>query len=376
MPAEKPQQRGGIREGAASFALSEPGMQCYHSRMSNPLSDEFIFSFVSACHDAGLTKEAAAELLQREAIKAAAPSAAFREGYAAVYPAPVLHECDFVEKAAFGKAVGRVIGGVGGALGGVKDVAVAAGGAAKRGISRLAGKPQPMPNGTMRESIIAAHPKSSVAAGVGLTAGGSYLAHRLGASDAGLPGAPTLSPGGYNRDEESKSYDAELEQKSRGIADLDKRLNQSNLRRKELADAVARGDRNSHMAAQELRELDRERERAGATRKKFLSQLDGAGAATEEKLKSLEKRRATLENSRTSWTGIPRRLWYSMDGDGLTAQQKIDQELDRTQSGIGAATTDKRIMDKQRSRVVNGYVQTPPQRTSAQIQKDFFPTYD
>lgn len=344
--------------------------------MPNPLSDEFIFSFVSACHDAGLTKEAAAELLQREVIKAAAPSEAFLEGYEAVYPAPVLHTCDFVEKAAFGKAVGRAIGGLGSVAGGIKDLAWEAGRAGKRGLVRLAGKPQLMPDGTMRESIIAAHPKSSVAAGVGLAGALSYGAHRLGAPDAGLPGAPSWSPGGYNRNEEDASYEAELERKSRGIADLDKKLNQSNLRRKELADAVARGDRNSHVAAQELRALDREREGALKEQKRRLKQLEYSGAATEEKLRSLERRRATLENSRKSWTGIPRRLWYSMDGDGLTAQEKIDQELDRTQAEIGAGTTDLRIMDKQRQRTVHGYVKTPPRRTSAQVQKDFFPTYD
>lgn len=346
--------------------------------MHPSLSSEFVFAFVSSCYDAGLTKEAAAELLQFESIRLHDNhNPGFLEGYVAVAGAPALHAVDFEKSAGPLARLGRIAKGVGSlageGLGLVGDAVKSVG----RAGTRFIGPARPRTAGGPKiPSFVQRHPVSSFIGGTATAGGLSYGLHQLAKDESGggVPSVPYLPPGGYDPTEAAKSYDTQLDAHSRGIADVNKRFNQSNDRRKVLADAVARGDAGSQMAAAELAALDRERSTAEGQRTRFIGDLDRTGAATEKKLQQLQQRRNKLESAKTSWSGLPRRMWYNFNGNGMDADTEINNEIERAQSGIAGATTNARLINDQRRRATNGYVGTSARRDNKQIQRDFFPT--
>lgn len=306
--------------------------------------------------DMGLSKEATAELLQRRsAVHAAEQSPAFAEGYflmkqAMPLSAEIRVRPGYLEKQAFGKAVGSIFSGLGRAAGGVGGLF----GAAGKGLIDAAVK----------------YPHTSKALAGGLAAGGlGWGASRYFDNSRSSPGAPYLSGGGdYNPETEKKQYEDLLDSYSGGIADANKAIADSADRRKVLQQAVNANSPNSPKALAELNKLNAGVRTAEATKARHLEALNERGGIVSSRLESVQKRQNQLRERQKSpfWRGLHRITFRDPDKsyqDALADLQPYAAELSR----------DNQLINDQRSRMpyYKGVRYNEP--SAAQMQRDFFP---
>lgn len=326
--------------------------------MREPLSREFIVSFVETCMDMGLSKEATAEMLQRRsAIHAAEQSPAFAEGYLkAQEQIPISDRIrvrpGYVEKRAFGaaaKLIGRSIGGIASGVGGL-------GMAAGRGLVNTAVN----------------NPRAAKAlAGTALLGGGGFALGQMNRDKYSSPGVPYLPPGGYNPEEEKKRYKTDLNQYTEGIARNNKIIDGAANRRKVLQQSVDANSPDSAKALAELRQLDAEVKAAEKQNAAHRAQLDSQGSTAASRLQSIQERQQTLRDRSKSpfWRGLHWMTFRNPD-------KAYAQALDELQPAAARLSYENQLMNDQRGRMDYGYKGIQyNEPSSSQMQREFFPTY-
>lgn len=306
--------------------------------------------------DMGLTKEATAELLQRRsAIHAAEQSPSFAEGYFLMKKAmPISSEIrvrpGYIEKQAFGKAIGSIFSGLGGIARGVGGLPIAAG----KGLFNAAAK----------------NPRSARAIAGGLTAGGlGWGASRYFDNSRVSPGSPYFpGGGGYNPETEKKQYEDLLDSYSGGIAEANKTISGSSQRRKVLQQAVDSNSPNSAQALAELNKLNAEVSAAQALKDRHLEALNARGGAVSSRLESVQKRQQQLRERQKSpfWRGLHRITFRDPDKsyqDALNELQPYAAELSR----------DNQLINDQRKRIPYYMGVRYNEPSAAQMQREFFP---
>lgn len=333
--------------------------------MRDPMSPEFVFAFVETCMHEGLSKEAAAELLQRQSvIHASEQSPAFAEGYAQVADMapgrllPMLRD-GYLSKEASGGLI----------RGGLKMMFKGLGGSLANTGTRAAR------GGNVAKGFIKRNPLSSAAAAAGTGGAAVYGLARVGPTDDSVP---YLSPGGYDASETQAAYDKKLDQYSRGIGDLNQRYDNGVARMSKLEEAVARNDGNSGLAMQELQKLRRDNKAITKTRDAQLKKLDRSAETSDSRLNDIKEQQATLENAKTSWNPlrVAQRAWYGVTG--RNADDVYDGRIAALQGQAGNASTNLQLANDTRARLNSGYTGTNgPAKVidHAGLQDKFFPTY-
>jgi hypothetical protein len=316
------------------------------------MSRQFIESFVETCMDMGLSKEATAELLQhRSVIHAAEQSPAFAEGYLNnATPAVVRVRPGYVEKKAFGaaaKLIGSSLGGIARGAGGLL-------GAAGKGLYRTA----------------VSNPRTAKALAGGAAAGGlgygasNYLNNRDRA-----PGVPYMAPGGYNPIEEKTEYDNDLKRYSRGIAEANKTIDGAKNRRRVLEQAVNSNSPNSAQAAADLRALESSVSAAQKLKDSHEQRLKAQGAVTSGRLTNIQQRQQQLRERSQSpfWRGLHRITFRDPD-------KSYAEALDELQPAAAELSRQNQLISDQRKRMPYYLGATGNVPSSAQMQREFFPT--
>lgn len=307
--------------------------------------------------DMGLSKEATAELLQRRsAVHAAEQSPEFAEGYYLMKKAmPTSTEIrvrpGYLEKQAFGKALGNIFSGLGNIARGVGGVPVAA--------------------GKVLFDAAVKNPRTAKVLGGGLAAGGlGWGASRYFDNSRISPGSPYLPGGGdYNPETEKKQYETLLDSYSGGIADANKAITDSADRRKVLQQAVDSNSPNSAQALAELRKLNAGVSAAEDVKATHLAALNERGAVVSSRLEAVQKRQKQLRERQNSpfWRGLHRLTFRDPDKsyqDAITKLQPHAAELSR----------DNQLINDQRDRMpyYKGFRYNQP--SAAQMQREFFPS--
>lgn len=322
--------------------------------MSEPLSQPFVTAFLTACFDAGLTKEAAASLLQKESEdRACRGRPHFAEGY--------YRELGKRASAAMEKRANPF-----GAL-------MRGGGRLLRGVGRVI-KNNPRAAGLGAAGLGTA----------GLGAWGGIQAHnyltrdqRLGLDDPFF-GAGSHIPGDY--DEHLKELTGRYEP---AIFASNRAYEQSADRLKELEAAVASGKAGGG-AYRDLAALRRSHAGLAARRDAHLDGLQGIRSDREALLPALDERAAELESQRTSIWGLPKR-WaaggFGWGPWGVADPAKADAYFDerigrihdrmaRTQADIDLADARSNLLESMATR--RDPAQPP---TGQQMQETFFPSF-
>ena len=180
------------------------------------------------------------------------------------------------------------------------------------------------------------------------------------APDSALVIEPFPDTSRYDAVVSSKYYESQLENNSKQIAKLNERYNQSNLRRKELENAITRGDQNSAAAKAELHSMDIDREQSKS---------------------EIDTLRVSLNNELEYYSSI----LTNVDRDNTELESKLSQskisrsEYETDSMSLQVVKSDAvfrvRLCTDLLRRIVNGYVGSAKLRSHEQIQKDFFPTY-
>lgn len=304
------------------------------------MSSDFVMSFVATCLREGLTKEATAELLQRQSVvEACRRSPSFAEGYekvAALVPGrlrPIFRE-EFLEKDA-----------------GLGDIARSGARAAGQWFSR--------------------HPKTT--AGLGLGAGAAGTAGVLGfLNRPRIPETPYL-PGTFNATQSAQNFETSLDEHSRGIAELNKNIQQSDTRRRVLEDAVATHAPGSAHARAELLKLDAQRNASTAQRDGYLKHLQSNGDHNQKLLDGIIAKQRSLEDAKTSLWRAPQRLFYRLTGRDPSAV--YDSRITSMESDASRLATNAKLIAEQKRRLGNGYIGMAERAPSPeQQQARFFST--
>ena len=318
------------------------------------MSIQYVESFVETCMDMGLSKEATAELLQRRsAIHAAEQSPAFAEGYHAMkaeLPHGIIRvRPGYVEKSAssFGQ-IARGLGGVAKGIGGLF-------GSAGKGVFNAAAR----------------NPRAAKAIGGGLAAGGiGYGINQYFNDRYAAPGVPTIPGNGmYDPEQEKDEYKNEINRLSSGIADTNRAMTDSTDRRKVLQQAVDRNSPQSAAALKELNMLNAQVNDASSVRQKHLEQLNAQGGTTASRLSAITSRQNTLRERQQSpfWRGLQRLTFRDPDksyGKALADLQAPAAELSRQ----------NQLINDQRERLPYWKGKVYNQPSSAQMQREFFPS--
>jgi hypothetical protein len=305
--------------------------------------------------DMGLSKEATAELLQRRsAVHAAEQSPGFAEGYYLMKQAmpagsEIRVRSGYLEKQAFGRAIGSIFSGLGRTVGGVGGLF----GAAGKGLINAAVK----------------NPRTAKALGGGIAAGGlGWGASRYFDDSRGSPGVPYLPGGGYNPETEKKQYDDLLDSYSSGIAEANKAISDSADRRKVLQQAVDSNSPNSAQALAELSKYNAQVSAAEETKARHLKALNERGSVVSSRLESVQNRQKQLRERQKSpfWRGLHRLTFRDPDKsyqDALNELQPYAAELSR----------DNQLISDQRKRMpyYKGFRYNQP--SAVQMQREFFP---
>ena len=346
------------------------------------MSSEFIIAFVSTCEAEGLSKEATAELLQRQSvIHECEQSPAFAAGFekiALMVPGelrPLAREGYFEKQAGPNARL---------AWQGIKSLGQAAGGAVSgaaratgRGLDKLVGTgPSSARTGRTTPSWAGRNPTGAALGGIGVGGAGVGVGmHMLGGGTGSPAGAPYMPPGGFNPDEAAASYDTQLDQHSRGLAEHNKKFFGDRKRQEVLQQAVDSNSPNSAQALAELSRIKRDQAAVSADRANHIARFDSVGGQSASKLKEIEEQQAAMERAKTSWTRAPQRAWLWMTG--RDPNQYFDDKRVALEGGASAAQTAQRLSEDQLRRLENGYIggQTKS-KTPAQMQQEFFPKYD
>jgi len=337
--------------------------------------------FLTAAFNDGLSKEAAAELLMHCSVQRfAAPG--YAEGFYTNGVRPVVHQSDF-EKSAAGN-LGKIWGGIrqigSGLLGGAKSV----GSGAIKATNIAVGAPRTVTTATgaanVVPSLISRYPRTGLALGAGATGVGALGLSQMGNSG---PTAPYASPilgadGMYDGEGAQKRMDALSDKYSAGVFQLNKDLNAGgNKRMAELEAAVASGGPDSHMAAAELAKLRATRGAAAKTKMQYAKDLEQAGASADSTIARLAAEREALRAAREGRGigGFFRRAFHNMNGDGVSANDMFDRQLADVQRRLGDVNAQRTLTSDQQRRLANGITAPVNIPTQAELQRNFFPTY-
>ena len=334
--------------------------------------------FVAKAMEDGLSKEATAELLMHASVQRGNPD--YAAGFYAHGTRPVLTADDFEKSAAFGKNLGNVGKGLWGATKGVggmlKDLVTGAGSGARKFI----GPAQQVRGGAPVQPWVARNPRTAFALGAGGAAGTVALGHRL-LSDpsAGSPFVPTLAgDGSYDAAGAKARQEGLSEATSKGVFDLNKQLNNGVARQEDLEKAVLSGGPESHLALGELQKMKADRSSAGNIKMRHARELDAAGNRLRDMISIQDRQRQSLQDARDGRGGVGgfmRRLWYNMNGDGLSADDELDAKLLRLQGQRSNLSSAYGLVRDQQMRLGSGSTAAVRVPSPAQVQRDFFPTY-
>lgn len=347
------------------------------------MSREFIIAFISTCEAEGLSKEATAELLQRQSVlHECEQSPAFADGFtkvAARVPGqlrPLARAGYFEKRAAMPNArlAWQSLKGLAQAGGGAVSGAARATG---RGLDKLVGPgASSARTGRATPSWVGRNPTAGALGG--MVVGGSGIAvgaHLLGAGQGSRPLTPYMPPGGFDPAESAGSYDKMLDQHSRGLAEHNKKFFGDRKRMEVLQQAVDSNAPNSAQALAELDRIKRDQASVSADRDRHISSLNNVGGQSAEKLKQIQEQQDAAEKAKTSWTRAPQRAWLRMTG--RNPNQYFDEKRHALEGEASAAQTSQRLSADQLRRLENGYIGgTTKSKTPAQMQQEFFPTYD
>ena len=349
--------------------------------MQSTMTPEFVMSFVRTCAEAGLTKEAAAELLQYQSvISQAEASPAFGEGFAKVASEvpgglrPMYRE-GYMEKAALAAALRQLGAHSGAAMRALGTVGAEAGKAIGRGALKVVGAQQGkfgVPGGG--PNWIRRNPMWATGLGVGGTAAGALglNAMRDPRHNFDVPYLPSSS---YNPEESSRLYNSELDARSQGVADLNKRIDDSAQRVSVLENAVKEHGPQSQMAQAELNKLTKERDDARKAREKYISTLGDRSKQTGSMVHELEQKKRDIEARNTDWLHMPQRAWYRLTG--RDPREEYNKKLTEVEGPLSQATNADKLTRDLIRRSLEGYrgVRAEPAYTDAQMHARFFPRY-
>lgn len=350
--------------------------------MSRSLSQPFVTSFLETCFEAGLAKEAAAELLQSESVRQelrARPS--FAEGYLSLstrFPGglrPVLDEEQVLEKYA-SKGLAR-------AAKGLWDVAAGLGGAAK-GVVTGTGKVVNKTLGPNPDSLLKKHPFAVNLASVAGTGLGTYGMMRLMDRDNRLAGSgdhdPFIGTSGASREAYEKSYQDRLKGYETGLFETNQAVDsiggRINTLTRDINDNRAGGD-----AYQELQDLQRRKNKLTENKQRHEKQLVDTSAYNEKLIGDIAKRTAELEKDKASWVAAPGRWATQLAGgnlfDGNISQNAINKRIAALRDNSVSAATKKRLADDRLSILRKNITGNTPSPTPLPNKtEEFLPAYD
>lgn len=338
------------------------------------MSQEFALAFLSSCFDAGLSKEAAAELLQKESVdQELYDRPAFAEGYLAVAAGvpgqmmPLRAGYEGLEKLA-SKAKGLKL-----ALEGIRNVfrgtgqAIGTGGRATRSAV----------GGLSKNKTLNKYPLPSAVAAAALGGGGVYGVNRWINQDNYLMPtrmAPIIGPSGYSPQGYKDNYEAQLDSYLPGIYESNKAFGDQ-ARRKVLQEAVDSGKDIDGSAYLELSKRKRDYNVADKNRERQLEELEAARAENLALADRIADRTSGLENQRTAWYAAPKRLFISMTGQ--KPEKYYDKKISDLQSVRSAAQTEADLARDSQRAIYSGATKKieRKQPTSQEIQQKFFPQF-
>jgi hypothetical protein len=338
------------------------------------MSGEFVMSFLQTCWEEGLSKEAAAELLQRQAvIHAGEQSPAWLEGYekvAAMVPGGLR---PLARQGYFEKSAAPPVRGIRTALGhgyeAVKDLFTAS----RRGVKSTVRVPGNINQRMADLPALSKSPLPVALAGAGIGAAGIYAGSKLNGGGGSF--VPSMPSGSYTPESSAKIRDSLVAADSEGIYDHNKKFFNQEPRRRELSEAVARNDFNSGAAQVELQKMEQERASTSALRQKKFGELDTQANASEKKLKELNNYRQKMEDHKTSMLYAPYRGFLKLTGRDPNTVYNDAIAQSATEAG-NVATDNYRINEMRRKMSAGITAGSAPSRTPQQMQNDFFPSYN
>ena len=311
-------------------------------------------------------------------IHTGAQSVAWLEGYekvAAMVPGGLLPMArdGYFEKSALNGQTRKALGSM---LGGIKDTIVAGAGKIRSGASSVVGKAKPDATGAVAPPLVARHPRSAAAAGLGIGATGVYAASKLfGDRDSTGSFVPGMASGTYTPESAAKIKDSLVAADSESVYDHNKKFFNQEPRRRELADAVARNDFNSGAAQVELSKMEADRASITALRQQKFGELDSRANASEEKLKELNTYRQKMEDHKTSPWLAPYRGFLRVTG--RNPNTVYNDAIAQSANEAGNAATDNFRINEMRRKMSAGDTEgSTKSRTPQQMQNDFFPSYN
>jgi hypothetical protein len=339
--------------------------------MSTQMSQEFALAFLSSCFDAGLSKEAAAELLQKESVdQELYDRPAFAEGYLAVAAGvpgqmmPLRAGYEGVEKlASKAKGLKLVMESIINAFRGTGQAIGGGGKAVGTGLGKL-----------NRSKTLHKYPFPSAVAAAAVGGGGAYGVNRwLNRDNYLMPTrmAPIIGPSGYSPQGYKDSYEAQLDSYLPNIYESNKAFGDQ-ARRKELQEAVDSGKDIDGSAYLELSKRKRDYKVADKNRERQLESLEAARAENLALTDRIANRTSDLENQRTAWYTAPKRLFIRMTGQ--EPEKYYDKKISDLQSVRSAAQTEADLARDSQRAIFSGATKKVERKqpTSQEIQQKFF----
>jgi hypothetical protein len=360
------------------------------------MTQRFVTAFLTTCFENGLSKEAAAQLLQRESLDQELDARpAFAVGYLAkVASFPGQMRAMLIPHADMEKAAGPFWGGLGrlgkAVLWDAPRAAATAGWGALRGVSRAAGAT--VGPSKVKPSFLTKHP---FIGGMGLLAGGiggTYAGTKWWNKDDMLTGGyggygadSFLPPGGLSSSEYEKMYANRLGEHEPSIFDMNKNRDSSVARMAKLREALDGGTiRAGSNDYYDLKELERSHEGYDKKFNKTVDRLDMQEDHSRSMMDQIAKRKADLENQRTAWWAAPRRWaaaasegdWRGPFADSGAVQRGMDRRIGPLQESLARHELNSRLA-RDRAKLLRGGAtgRTHPPRSGEQLTRDFFPTY-
>lgn len=349
------------------------------------MTREFTASFLTTCFAAGLSKEAASQLLQKESVDQVKTrrGPAWAAGYekaASEIPGqlrPVLFGEGGLEKSAGARLdlIIRALGGLRQAAGGTFGLGAQLVRDTGKAIGKVVGN---------RNSFVSHHPLSSLVAGTVAGGAGALGVNRLMKGDAhrfgdGAPPEPFYSPSGFNPDKikarNERSYN---EGPGAAIAELNKNHFGSHGRRKALEKAIADNTVEPGGAAyRELQKLQREHDKSTELRAEKFEQLGALDDYHSDRLNRIKERTGTWEDRRTSIWGLPRRAWERVSG--RDPSDFYDNKISKLYDYSAASRQALDLQDMQRRGLYTGNTSGEVNRatpTAPDLQAGLFPSYE
>jgi len=308
-------------------------------------------SFLAVCFDAGLSKEAAAELLQKESVdleKVKRP--AFAEGYskAAAEVPGGLQPLLFIEKEANARGLGLVGQSLWGLLKGTAQASKTPFSAANKVRSKVWGN---NPNSFVRSRPLTTAIGTGLL-GTGLGVGGYKLmgggnsGYNDDFSDFGIGGSHS---GSQN---EARYKDSLYNVYGPNIAASNKIMSDSFKEEQELEKALSDGTGGPD-AYRRLTELKRAKKDERIKRNRLTENLTASEARHQQALEQVRKQQEGLESRRTSVMGLPRRMWERVRG--RDPENYYDEQIAQLHGQAQANTRGSRMAEDRLRLLDSGY---------------------